>query len=60
MHKLLSALTLATGLALMVYKIYADSEPGLIPILLVLLGSGWCVITRRRNRVSNRGVLPNA
>ena len=46
----LSVLTIAIGLVLMIYKIYADSEPGLIPILLVVLGSGWYFITRARIR----------
>ena len=46
-HKVLSALTIAIGFVLMLGKIYADSEPGAIPILLVVLGMGWC---RRQGR----------
>ena len=49
-HALLSVLAIAIGLVLMMYKIYADSEPGLIPILLVVLGIGWYFITRARIR----------
>ena len=42
------------GFVLMVIKIRADSEPGGIPILLVLLGSGWLLATRKRTRNSAR------
>ena len=42
-------LTLA-GFALMAVKIYADSEPGGIPILLVVLGVAWLLVTRARSR----------
>ena len=48
LHKLLSALTIAVGFVLMMAKIYADSEPGAIPILLVVLGVGWYFITQVR------------
>ena len=48
MHKLISVLITAIGFALMGAKIYADSEPGAIPILLVLLGIGGYFITRVR------------
>jgi hypothetical protein len=47
-HTLLSLLVIAVGLVLMAYKIYADSEPGLIPLLLVVLGIGWYTVTRAR------------
>jgi hypothetical protein len=46
MHNRLSILAIAIGLALMSFKIYADSEPGLIPLLLVVLGVGWSLVTR--------------
>ncbi len=49
-HKILSALTIAIGFVLMLGKIYADSEPGAIPMLLVVLGMGWYFITRVRTR----------
>jgi hypothetical protein len=47
-QKILSALTVAIGLVLMSGKIYADSEPGAIPILLVVLGTGWYLVVRVR------------
>lgn len=48
----LSMITIAIGLVLMTGKIYADSEPGLIPLLLVVLGIGWHVVARARIRRS--------
>ena len=49
-HTILSAMTIVIGLILMVGKIYADSEPGGIPILLIVFGMGWYFITRVRMR----------
>ena len=47
-QKILSGLTVAIGLVLMSGKVYADSEPGAIPILLVVLGTGWYLLARVR------------
>ena len=38
------------GILLMIGKIVADSEPGAIPILLILVGVGWYVAVRMRSR----------
>jgi len=46
MQTLLSILIMAIGLLLMVFKIYADSEPGAIPLLLIIVGGGWFLVTR--------------
>lgn len=43
---LLSSLLCAIGIVLVAVKIYADSEPGAIPLLLIVLGTGWLIITR--------------
>ena len=53
-QKLLSALTAAVGFVLMLGKIYADSEPGAIPMLLVVLGAGWYFVARARARSRRR------
>jgi hypothetical protein len=45
-HRIVAAIVFAIGLALMAYKIYADSEPGLIPIMLVATSTAWYFITR--------------
>ena len=71
-QKILSALTIAIGFVLMSGKIYADSEPGAIPMLLVVLGTGWYLVREsgrgrvggnlpgvgRRNRAGVRGPAP--
>ena len=48
-HAGISIIVTVVGLALMIFKIYEDSEPGLIPLLLVLGGVAWYLITRLRN-----------
>ena len=45
-----AVLIVAIGAVLMTGKIYADSEPGLLPLLLVAFGTGWYVIARVRAR----------
>jgi hypothetical protein len=46
LHARLSILTLGLGLVLMARQIYADDEPGAIPLLLVVVGIGWFIIAR--------------
>ncbi len=53
-QKILSALTIAIGFVLMSGKIYADSEPGAIPMLLVVLGTGWYIVAWVRTRSHRR------
>src|SRR6476619_4175241 len=45
-QQILSALVAVAGLVLMAIKIHADSEPGAIPLALVLLGLAWHVVAR--------------
>lgn len=49
-HKVLSLLTIVTGAILMAYMIVVENEPGAIPLLLIVLGTGWYFITRARTR----------
>ena len=49
-HTRLSALIIVIGVLLMIYMITVESEPGGIPILLVVFGLGWYLITRARIR----------
>jgi hypothetical protein len=53
-QKVLSALTVAIGFVLMSGKIYSDSEPGAIPLLLIVLGTGWYLVARVRARSRRR------
>lgn len=52
LHTLISILNIVIGAAVMAAKMYADGEPGAIPILLVVFGIGWYFITRVRIRTS--------
>ncbi|MEL7833191.1 hypothetical protein [Fodinibius sp. Rm-B-1B1-1] len=49
-HTILSILITVIGLALMVFMITVESEPGAIPLLLIVIGIGWYVISRFRMR----------
>lgn len=49
-HTLLSVLTAVVGAVLVTYMIYVEGEPGAIPLLLLLLGTGGYLITRLRGR----------
>jgi hypothetical protein len=46
----LSVLTAVIGVALMIYMIVVESEPGALPLFLIVLGAGWFFLTRRRMR----------
>lgn len=49
-QKIVSVGVLAIGVALLAFCIYFEGEPGALPLLLVLVGSGWNVVTRWRIR----------
>jgi dipeptide/tripeptide permease len=49
-HRLLSALILMTGVLLMAYMISVESEPGAIPLFLIVLGTGWYATARFQHR----------
>ncbi len=53
-QNLLSILMIVLGIVLMIFMILVESEPGGIPILLVLIGAGWYLITRLRSRSQQR------
>ncbi|NOT73573.1 MAG: hypothetical protein HOP08_01505 [Cyclobacteriaceae bacterium] len=46
MKTLLPLLIMIIGVLLMAFKIYADSEPGAIPLLLIIAGAGWYLVAR--------------
>lgn len=50
LHKLISALVIVMGCMLMIYMIVVEDEPGAIPLLLIVAGTGWYFITRNRIR----------
>ena len=53
-HARLSLLTLALGIVVMLATMYLESEPGALPLLVVVLSLGWHVITRVRMRSQQR------
>lgn len=51
---LLPKLIMVVGILLMVFKIFADNEPGAIPLLLILVGAVWYFVKRVQLRSQNR------
>ena len=49
-HMLLSVITIVLGVVLLIYMVTVESETGAIPLLLIVLGVGWYLFTRRRAR----------
>ena len=47
---------LGIGLLVMMFKIYADSEPGALPLLFVLVGLGWYITQRIQLRSKNQRI----
>jgi hypothetical protein len=49
-HTALPMAVVAVGLTLLVYMVTVESEPGAIPLLLVVAGATWYFVARRRAR----------
>ena len=49
-QKLIAFFTMLIGAILMIFKIYADSEPGLIPLVLVVVGALWFFILKWKQK----------
>jgi hypothetical protein len=49
-HTLLSLLVIALGIALLIYMITVEDEPGALPLALTLGGIAWLIIARIRMR----------
>lgn len=54
MQSLLSKLVIAIGILLMVFMITTESEPGALPLFLILVGTIWFFITKFRLRSQSR------
>ena len=50
MHMFFSMLILAIGIALLIYMVTVEDEPGALPLGLIVLGIGWFFIARARLR----------
>ena len=48
MHRWISILITSIGVVLMVFMVLVEDEPGALPLLLIVIGTGWYFITRSR------------
>lgn len=46
----MAAAVTAVGIVLMLGMMYWESEPGAIPLALIVIGGVWWFVARRRNR----------
>jgi len=53
-HRNLSVFVLVLGIVLMIFMIVVEDEPGGIPVLLILVGTGWFFISRSGIRSQNK------
>ena len=54
LHTVIAAAILAIGLALVTMMIVVESEPGALPLALVLVGGTWLVVAWLRGRRARR------
>lgn len=50
LHRLISILITIAGIALLAFMVIVEDEPGAIPLLLIIIGTGWFFVTRSRMR----------
>jgi hypothetical protein len=48
MSKMLSLLTVFLGIVLLIYMIMVEDEPGALPLLLIVTGVVWFIISRNQ------------
>ncbi len=48
--KVLSIITIVLGLALLIFMIKVEDEPGALPLFLILVGTVWFFVNRVRIR----------
>lgn len=48
-HRILSSLTLTTGLLLLAYMIFVEDEPGAVPLALVIAGAAWLFYSLKKH-----------
>ena len=46
--KILSLLTVFLGFVLLIYMIMVEDEPGALPLLLIITGVAWFIISRNQ------------
>ena len=50
LHTLLASALLLVGLGLVAFMVVVEGEPGALPLLLVVAGGAWLIVTRWRVR----------
>lgn len=50
MQQKLSLIVIALGLVLLAYMVTVESEPGAIPLAMIVLGSAWHLVARAKAR----------
>lgn len=53
LSRMLSVLTALLGIALMIYMIIVEGEPGALPLILIIMGIVWFIINRYQIKKSN-------
>ena len=53
LQKIISVLITLLGIILLVYMITVEDEPGALPLLMIVTGSGWYFITKSRLKTLN-------
>ena len=54
LHKVIALTIGFIGLVLLIYMITVESEPGALPLFLILLGVIWFVISKKRKNKLNK------
>ena len=54
LHKVIALTIVLIGLVLLIYMITVESEPGALPLFLILLGVIWFVISKKRKNKLNK------
>jgi hypothetical protein len=53
-HTALATVTIVLGAILLAYMVTVESEPGALPLLLLLVGSVWLFVTRAKIRSQHK------
>ena len=53
-NSIFSILTILLGVALLIFMIKVEDEPGALPLLLIIIGTIWFIINRVRIKKRNR------
>lgn len=53
MQKIFALITVTVGLALMIYMITVEDEPGAVPLLMIITGAVWYFFARKQKLMQN-------